>query len=479
MNRTKRNTIACIFLILAISTLIIIVTPGRARKQHVQLFSVPRNHAQKIRDGYEAPDASIFRAYNNDMLLILGDTVLHLTPNYKLLKKTSIGNLLQTRDYDEPFATGDKDATYIIQNANSGKGISIIYISPDGVTKQQHYPSIQTRTLGSGYASHYILNGNLYVLSPEHQKDKITYTLHTIAKESLTLHSQIVELPTDQYELTHFTENRGYYYWERQWVHNGKAILAKYYSRKTDDATKYNVVLAVVEIDADGNVANLQRHSFQPEIVSDDGSVSRPTTVYNQNDHSITLAGYMELEKEKLNGLYLLNYSCNGKLNYSREYAFTDILKPNLTPEARVHYAIPYENDYTSLWEITRDDIFVNYLNNVTDLRIGVYSSRDTVTYFELSFDSNGRHLETNTASYKKSFYNGLFTRTPLAHESLWKGDTNVFRTGSVTTPWQYIREESPTGATQFFYMPIATPAANSLIEFNAARGTYTAILLP
>ncbi|MFM7856932.1 MAG: hypothetical protein ACKO96_34645, partial [Flammeovirgaceae bacterium] len=129
-------------------------------------------------------------------------------------------------------------------------------------------------------------------------------------------------------------EGDGNPYWNWLATVDKEAIFYKcYFEDIEDNKKKKKMIIQLLEMDGQGITKRNKELFFEPEFNDDDRKFYIPKIIFNPKLNSLMVIGYMEIDKNKVNGLYLLRYDyATGTLLDKKEFPFSKILslKSNL-----------------------------------------------------------------------------------------------------------------------------------------------------
>jgi hypothetical protein len=255
----------------------------------------------------------------------------------------------------------DDEFTYFWENpTNPIKRYKASVVQIDAVGKS--FESVYELDLKDKAVDFFTLGGDLCVLGGEANKrvDAIEYVLHTIDKNSHKLTSMKVNLPTDTYEYEKVKSGKGNHYWNWLGTKDGFAIFYKSYFKDIEgEKKKKTMVIQLLEMNEKGEIRNSRELFFEPSFAGDDRKFYPPSFLFNPNTNNLIIFGYLEMDKNKVNGLYLLKYDyLTASQIDKKEYPFSSLLKQEIKPVIKAHYQIPEQVGSFHSFKFTNDDVF-------------------------------------------------------------------------------------------------------------------------
>ena len=422
------------------------------------------------------------RSVDDGVVIMAGDQLYKYDANFKLVFKSDISNLLKFPELTTYTSIDSDDkATYILEVKKSSKEkASVVHINQKGEARQESY--LIDINDNWDYDS-FVANGKLCVLGKDidKKKDKVVYKYYYISPTDNKLTSKIIELPTDPYEYEKAKkESSGKYFWRYLGNQGDKVILVKCYFKKIEKSKKYSFVCQLAEVDMQGNVSEGKTIDFQPKLAGDDREFVLPRIVFNNADASFYIIGYMEIDKSKINGLYLLKYDyLSGQLIYSKEHAFNEFMKPDVKKNTKVHYSIPEHVDQYYPLQIRREDILIDKVNNFLNLRIITDFGFNNTTFFDVSFDKYGDPIKVGVSEYPGfPNYYGNYIFTPTGFQLVWADKTRPHVVSAKPNPWDYIASQAQEKKSKLYWVPISTLQGNRIIKYDSDEKIFTGIVL-
>lgn len=362
----------------------------------------------------------------------------------------------------------DEVSTYIIElqtQLESSERVRITHISADGVKKEYTFLSDLNKFVVDPKANPqvvtpYLLKGELRILAEsEHIGDgdkKPPYRLYSMDLKSGKLLSKDIELPVDKDD-------------EHSWHMAGRSgdnvILTKSYVKKTKK--QKDAVTQVLEMDPDGRVVNHRTLDFHPSEVIDREFVV-PSLFWNAEEKSIVAVGLMEIDKNKLNGLYLIKYDfATGKPVYRQEYSFDKILKPEIKTNIKSHYSIPEQISNTYSLVLSNTDVLVTPKANAFEVRIITAFNSSHMDFFQVKFDNKGQHIQTGIVQYGAAlmYYRNVVPQ-PEAYQLIRKDKP------ASPSPWDVMNKQVSTGKDDRNYF-VALGSANKVVRYDQKTGSF------
>lgn len=372
--------------------------------------------------------------------------------------------------------------TYVFEIKKSpakSQKVSITKIDLQGNTEQAYF-EIPVNT-GMRY-SVLSMKGNLYILnqSLDHKKKKLVSSIYRIDKTTMKLTTKVLGLPTadNEYKKASTYPTGLRYSWYFVGDDGENLILIRRYLEDTEEKKKKRLIIEVAEVDDMGNVSRSRELFFQPALADEGRKFILPTIAYTAADNSLTVTGFMEIDRKKINGLYLLKYDhSTGALIYKHEHHFKDILKPEIKSPFKAHYNIPENVNYSLV--IPDEDLKIDLANGFIDLRIVTHYNLNSFTFFEVKFDQYGDHVETNITTYRHDI--GYFKNiipNPWEHAHIWRDKIRPHVINRKPTGWDYINSKKRDKDVNVYWVPVSTKNGNSAIRFDQNKGTFTAFKL-
>lgn len=416
------------------------------------------------------------------VVILAGDELYKYDPDFNLLFKSNISNLLKFPDLlAYTIVVSDEKATYILEvKENSNEKVSIVHIGPKGEARQQSY---EIGINNNRDFTAFIANGKLCVLgkNTSSKADKVVYTYYYINPEDDKLTSRKLDLPVDDYEYEQIKDGAaGDYFWKYLANHGDNVILVKSYFKKPKGEKKHSFVCNLLEIDMQGNTSNHKSIHFEPKLAGEDREFVAPQFVFDPTDESIYLAGYMEIDKKKINGLYLLKYNYDqGSLIYNKEYNFRELMKPEIEKNLKVHYVIPEGVDQAYPLVIPRNDFLVDHVNKFLHMRIITDYGFNNTSFVEVSFDKYGDHIKTAVTHYPAfiNFYRG-YIPNPTEYQLVWTDKTRPHAMSAKASPWDFINSKVDKKDSNMYWVPFSTTRSNSVVRYNSDERSFTGIVL-
>jgi hypothetical protein len=412
-----------------------------------------------------------------------GDELYKYDANFNLVFKSDISNLLKFPDLTTyTMIQSDDKATYILEvKRNSKEKVSVVHINQKGEPKQQSYLMDINDNIDF---EPFIANGKLCVLGKDIDKkqDKVVYTYYYINPSDDKLTSKVITLPADDYEYEKIkSKASGNHFWRYLGNHGDNVILVKSYFKEIKGSKKKaSFVCELAEVDMQGNVSEGKSILFQPKLAGDDREFSPARFIFNAADGSVYFVGYMEIDRSRINGLYLLKYDyLSGELIYNKEHAFNDFMKPDVKKNANVHYNIP-ENVGAYYPLVTRsEDVFIDRVNNFFNLRIITGFGFNSTTFFEVSFDKYGDPIKTGVTEYPGfiNFY-GNYLMNPTGYQLVWADKTRPHVVSAKPNSWDYIESQAQEKKSKFFWVPISTAQGNRVVKYDGEEKIFSGVLL-
>ena len=366
----------------------------------------------------------------------------------------------------------DEVSTYIIELQTQLEGserVRITHISADGVKKEHVFLSdlnkfvIDPKT-NPMVVVPFLFKGELRILAES--KDiadsdkKPSYRLYTMDLKSSKLVSKDIELPVDKDD-------------EHSWGIAGRSgdnlILTKSYVKKTKK--QKDAVTQVLEMDPDGKVVNHRTLDFHPSEVVDREFVV-PSLFWNAEDKTIIAAGMMEIDKNKLNGLYLIKYDlATGKPLYREEHSFDKILKPEIKTNVKSHYSIPEQISNTYSLRLSESDVLITPKANTFEVRIITGFNSSHMDFFQVKFDSKGQHIQTGIVQYGAAlmYYRNVVPQ-PEEYQLIWKDNQAMS-----PSPWDAMNKlVSTENNERNYFVPLTK--ANKLVKYDQKTGAFSLV---
>lgn len=424
----------------------------------------------------------VYKTVDNGIVIVAGDELYKYNADYQQTLKADLTKLWKFSWLNAYTSVeSDDKATYVLEiKKKSKEKASVIHITPDGKAKQQSYEIDINDNMD--FVS-FIANGKLCVLGKNIDKStgKVVYKYYYINPADDKLTSKTLNLPADNYEFEQIKKDQaGNYFWQHLGNRGDKAILVKAYFKKKPGTKKYSFVCSLTEVDMEGNISEPKSISFEPKLAGDDREFVEPRIAFNNADGGVYFVGYMEIDSRKINGLYLLKYDyTTGQLIYNKEFAFNDLMKPDVKKNAGVHYSIPENvNQYYPL-QIRKEDVFLDNVNNFVNLRIITDYGFNNTTFFEVTFDKYGDHIRTGVSQFPAfiNFYRN-YLLNPSGYQSVWTDKSRPHVTAAKPEPLQYIFKQPAEKKSDFYWVPVSSPKGNSVIRYDNDANSFTAIML-
>jgi hypothetical protein len=418
-------------------------------------------------------------------------TLYKFGTDYRKLWQVELPKTMKLGDMPEMRIVSDEEGTYVYEvrknvvqfagaSGITSKPPSIIHISPEGKITHQEYDIDLSEFYDYDV---FILQGNFYLLAKgiDRKAKRTVYTLYSINKNNHKLSIRKINLPGDEYEHDQAKFSKDYY-WYPIGTSNGEAVLVKSYFKNVKGSKAKSLAIQLLRMNGEGAVSHSQELYFEPSLAEEDRLFVLPTITYNPKDNSVLLTGFMEIDKRKINGLYLLKYDLEtGALTYKHEHAFKDILKPAIKPIMKAHYEIPERVHSFYPLKIRLADLVQDYVNDFVMLRIVTDFDLNSISFFEVKFDRYGDHVQTDMAEYRQAIQ--LIDNvipTPTKHQQVWKDKTRTHVVQSKPGVWDYINSKASIDnkKEEIFWVPVTTPTSNGVIRFDQKNGKFFGISL-
>ncbi len=379
---------------------------------------------------------------------------------------------------------GDSEITYVFEmqtNPFKAKKIKISTIDNSGKLSEKVLESdlnaFRTGKLAEGIKNTlniYTSGGKLKVLakSSDNKEKKILYRLYTYSNEKSTLNYTKLELPVSDYENNEAdkiaAQNKSLM-WNYLTNFNGKEIFYKRYFKDIKKSKKKEAVINIIEL-SNNKLGEVKSLDFNPNIMGDEIKFSEPSFLINQWDNSINLIGSMEINNRKLNGLYLMKYNFESFTSeYSREYYFIKILKPEIKTDLKPHYTIPEQVHRVYPLDFREEDVVFSPTNHLS-LRIVTNYNLRSITFFELGFNPGGEHIKTDLIQYSAnlSLLNKVIP-TPKVYEKVWADGSS-----DNNSVWEYINLQAKDDKSfNTFWHPVKYSPQPRLVKIDQEKGTF------
>ncbi len=476
---------------LLLSALLIFAITVLAQKE-IPLFTISTKKSTRpaptgIISAYElkvmkAVPGNVFKTVDDGIAIVAGDEFYKYNADFGQVFKADLTKLWKFSVLNAyTNVVSDDKATYILEvKRKSKERASVIHITPNGEAKQLSY---EIDINDNMEFESFIANGKLCVLGKDIDKKKgsVNYKYYYISSADDKLASATINLPSNDYEFEKIKkEDSGSYYWRYLSNNGDNAILVKAYFKKIPGSKKSSFVCDLVEVDMQGNISANKSISFEPKLAGDDREFVDPYIVFNKADHSVYFAGFMEIDSHKINGLYLLKYDyTSAQLTYNKEFAFDELLKPEIKKNTDVHYSIPEKVSQFYPLKIRSDDVFIDNVNNFINLRIITDYGFDKTTFFEVAFDKYGDHISTAVTNFSSFInYYGSYLPNSSGYQQVWADKTRPHVTGAKSDPLSYIFKRPVEKKSDLFWIPVSTPKINSVIKYNSDTKSFAVILL-
>jgi hypothetical protein len=377
----------------------------------------------------------------------------------------------------------DDEYTYFWENGTNPikkYKASVVQIDPQGKSSENMY-ELDLKDKAIDFFS---LNGNLCVLAGDINKkiDAIEYTLHTIDKADHKLSSKKIKLPTDTYEYEKAKSGKGNHYWNWLGAQDSYAIFYKAYFKDIEgEKKKKKMVIQLLELNDKGDVRNSREVFFEPSLAGDDRKFFAPSILFNPKTNSLIVLGYLEIDKNKVNGLYLLKYDyATASLVDKKEYPFSSLLKQEIKPTIKAHYQIPEQVGAFHSFKISSDDVFFDIANDFLSLRIITDYDMNSSSFFDVKFDKYGDHVQTGISEFPGPVgYLGNVMMQPTKYQLLWKDKTRPHVINSKQGSWDFINSTaSGTKEKEQYWIALPYSTQNAAIRFNQELGRFDLIML-
>jgi hypothetical protein len=306
------------------------------------------------------------------------------------------------------------------------------------------------------------------------------YKYYTVNKTG-ELSAKTINLPADEFEFKQTKSDApGSYFWEYLATNGENLILVKSYFKKNENTGKKGLLIQLAEVDVEGKISGNRQLFFEPKLTGDDRQFVEPTYIFNVKDQALILTGFMEIDKNKLNGLYLLKYDYStASLIYNHEHNFNEILKPSIKSKAKVHYAIPEKINQVYPLKLRKEDLMIDYVNDFFSLRIITDFGFNATTFFEVKFDKYGDHIKTITTEYP-GFINFFddWVFNPTSFQMIWEDKTRPHVTASKPGPWDFVNTKANNKKSRVLWLPISTLKRNVVIRYDHEDKKVSAVLL-
>jgi hypothetical protein len=478
----------------ALIFLLLIYCLAIAAQKEVPMFTAPDKKstrpnafaAKVSAPQYKAMKAvpyEIEQSVDDGVVIMAGDEVYKYDANFKLVFKSDISNMLKFPELTTYTSIDSDDkATYILEvKKNSKEKASVIHINQKGEARQESYLIDIADNLEY---STFIANGKLCILGKDidKKKDKVVYKFYYINPTDNKLTSKIIDLPTDSYEYEKIRKNTDRnHFWRVLGNQGDKVILIKYYFKEIEhEKKKKTFVCQLAEVDMQGNVTEGKTIDFQPKLAGDDREFVRPLIIFNNADASVYIVGYMEIDKNKINGLYLLKYDyLSGQLIYTKEHAFKEFMKPDVKKNAKVHYNIPEHVDQYYPLEIRYPDVLIDKVNNFLNLRIITDFGFNNTTFFDVSFDKYGDPIKVGVSEYDGFLnYYGYYVLTPTGYQLVWADKSKPYVVSAKPGPWDFIDSKAQDKKSKLYWVPFSTTQGNRVVKYDSDDRIFTGIVL-
>jgi|GEM_PF-3017762 len=382
----------------------------------------------------------------------------------------------------EVIISGD-DFTYFWENGDNPIKkfkASVVQIDPKGSMSENIYEL----DLKNKPYDLYTINGNLCVLSSYVNKkaDAIENILHVIDKKDHKVATKKVSLPFDSYEYDKAKAEKGNHYWNWLATQGNNAIFYKAYFKDIEgEKKKKKMIVQLLEMDDKGEIKNNKEIFFEPELAGDDRKFFAPTILFNPKSNNITIVGYLEIDKNKVNGLYLLKYDYQTAAQTAKkEFPFSTLLKPEIKPSIKTHYQIPDNSITRGTFRITSDDLLLDQSNDFLSVRVITDYDLNSSSFFDVKFDKYGDHVQTGVSEFPGivGYLRNVITQ-PTIYQLVWKDKTRPYVTNSKQGAWDFVNG-SATGSKDkdIFWIALSYTDKNAVIKFNQETGQFFLIVL-
>jgi hypothetical protein len=383
------------------------------------------------------------------------------------------------------FTVGDEKMTYIFEmqtNPFKAKNVKVSSISPEGKLSEKVFESDLNRfrpgKLADGIEhtiNPYVSDGKFKILAKSGDKkaDIIQYRLYEFDQAKGSFNSTELDLPTNEYEYKEAEDRTDAlnkpFLWNYLTSKDGTDVFFKAYFKDIKKDKAFEPIIKLVEVKGT-SISPVREIAFNPVIANDDRKFSFPSVLYNKKENAIFLVGHMEIDKRRINGLYLMKYDYQSLENiYRHEHHFDDILKPNIETELKPHYKIPEQVHSTYPLNFRAADVLFSKADQL-NLRIVTNYNLRTMTFFELGFNQNGEHIQTDLTEYSTNISLLDFViPTPMAYERVWaKEQTHK------NTSWSYINSNLTDDKDLVtLWYPLKNSADGKIVKINQETGSY------
>lgn len=355
---------------------------------------------------------------------------------------------------------------------------SVIQVDPKG----NKYENVYELDLKDKPYDLFVMDGNLCVQSSSLNKknESIENVLHIINRTNQTVSTKKIELPFNAYEFQKAKGDKGNHYWNLLTVQGKDAIFYKAYFKDIEGTKKKKMVIQLLEMDGLGVVKNIKEILFEPEF-TEDRKFYAPTIVFNPKSNSLIVLGYLEIDKNKVNGLYLLRYDyATVTLLDKKEFPFSVLLKPEIKTSIKTHYQIPSNPITAGTFSISEDDYSLDLTNDFISLRIITDYDLNSSSFFDVKFDKYGDHIQTGVSEFPGMVgYLRNIIMQPTKYETVWTDKVRQNVANAKSGSWNYINSLAKGEKDKtIFWLALSFSNKNGVVRFDEDNGQFDLIIL-
>ncbi len=388
--------------------------------------------------------------------------------NFNLVWETDLKKNFTLQSQPGNITRNSLNNSYFMEYAVSGD-ISINKVNEKGQLSQCE--------IKDGKGSPIIFDNEIYLFQNKAVKKekRYSYDIAQIDYTKCATSSKEITLKTNEYEYEN--SNKKNTYWSvLPGQINGRSILFKKYFKDIEGSKKKELIIETAEIDSKAQVSNYFKWSFDAKFSEEDQKFMIPALAFDKVNNELYIFGYMSVNRQNLNGLYLLKYNyVSHALLYSKDYGFDDIFK---STTKNTHFSIPKSVGTVVPIGPSSSDYYLNTKDKLLTLQIITNYIGTATTYYEVKFDANGDHVQTDVVEYRTynfNYPNGLKS-LPVFHETLMKDTTRPNFVKAKATAQDYIISKSEKSKAEIYTFPINRDSYSIVIFYDEVKGEFSAV---